>query len=360
MKQTVRDDLNRLLNKHGFSSVMTVNTDDSSGWLFPFGNEALAICKQANAHFAFIEDQKMQAVAIQDEGVDVVVMYAGMFWMLCRLAAVIAGSGVFTAMKGENEPVWKPDLEKSLQTPRKLLVEGTPFNWEQESGGWKNDPERQMLFYVALSILFRFVLFHEIGHLQNDHGRRRAKSSLPMMIDAMSPFLWEPKKAIPSQACEIIADNFALKMTLQMLDHELSLKADLEMTKILRDKLMPDQEALTKFALEIIYLYFRLSDRSDWQQVPIDRLSHPPAPFRMKTLMAAMIEHRHLDISNEAMQLAKEVEVVGDAVMSVILEVYPNPHWLQMVSTPEHDQHYERIFQELPNWRGRMPGSVNP
>lgn len=179
--------LDELLQKYGLPRAMTARVDDKSHWMVPFEIEATQICESFTAipkvQFTFVEGTKMQAVAIQDE-FDAVVMYAGMFWMLCRLAAAAVGSGVFPAMEGDAEPKWAPDLTRSLKSPRKLLEETKPFDWELESAGWNSEPERVMLFYTVLSILFRFVMFHEIGHLQNDHGRRRlTSSSPPMLID---------------------------------------------------------------------------------------------------------------------------------------------------------------------------------
>jgi len=355
-------DINRILYRNNVSTAMTVRTDDPTGWLVPFCSEARAFCEQSEAHFAFVESVEMQAVAIQDEGVDVVAMYAGMFWVICRLAAAVANSGVFPTMAGEKEPAWKPDPVKTSQVPRKLLQEGTQFDWELESAGWKDHPERQILFYAALSILFRFVLFHEIGHLRNDHGRRRkARSLSPVQVDAVNSFARQCEEAIPSQAREIIADSFALKMTLEVLDREMSLKADLEMTRILRDKLMPDQEALVRFVLIVVYVFFRISGGSNWHEIPLDRLSHPPAPFRMKALMAALLEHRHLGISEEAAERSvREASAVGEAVMSVVLGIYPDPYWFQRISTPEYDAHFECLFQELPHWSGRLSRDVRP
>jgi hypothetical protein len=169
------------------------------------------------------------------------------------------------------------------------------------------------------------------------------------------------QRCYPSQAREIIADSFALKMTIEILDREMKQKGDLEMAKILRNKLMPDQEELVRFVLTVIYLYFRLSDRSNWKEMSIDRLSHPPSPFRMKALMATLLEHRYLNISNEAAERSVQAAMVtGDALMSVILGIYPNPHWFQIISTPEHDRHFERLFQEFPNWSGRLQRGIYP
>jgi hypothetical protein len=81
----------------------------------------------------------------------------------------------------------------------------------------------------------------------------------------------------------------------------------------------------------------------------------------MKALLAALLEHRHLNISNEAAERSvSEASALGDAVMSVILAIYPNPHWFQTVSTQEHNQHFQRLFQEVPHWSGRLPRGINP
>lgn len=347
--------IDQILKKYKLPRSMAVRPDDNTGWLVPFAMDAEAMCGPnavaSGAQFAFIEGYEMQAVAIQDENGEIFGMYAGMFWMLCRLASSIAGSGIFPAMEGGEEPSWAPDLTKSLRTPRELLDEKTPFDWQLEAAGWKQHPQRQMLFYVVLSILVRFVLLHEVGHLHHDHGRRRPASA--MVVDQVAPSLLEPSEAIPSQAREILADTFALSALVKILDRELSEKAGLEMTKIIREKLMPDQAALVQFVITVVYLYFRLSDRSDWEALPIDRLSHPPAPFRMKALFAALLEDPPLDLTErEAAKAVQAASYAGDAVMSVVLGIFPKPFWFETISGPDHDRHFVRIYEEFPNWYG--------
>ncbi|MFC0810461.1 hypothetical protein ACFHWW_34355, partial [Ensifer sp. P24N7] len=134
---------------------------------------------------------------------DIVAMYAGMFWLLCRLASSAAASGVVPAMVGGNDPQWKPDKDRSLQLPRDLLEEGKPFDWQAESLTWIEYPERQMLFITILSILFRFVAYHELGHIWNDHGLRRMGKAGNLCVDAIGGDQRKTEGSSASQAREI-------------------------------------------------------------------------------------------------------------------------------------------------------------
>lgn len=341
-----------VLEKRGLKRIHDVRVDDQSAFMFPFNEEGRSICSKYNSdiYFVFIESLEMQAVSIDDE-VKICGMYAGMFWMLCRLASVIAGGGVFPAMLGGEEPSWSPDELKLKMTPREILEEGRSFDWDFESVVWKGYPERQMLFYIVLGLLFRFVVFHEIGHLYNKHCDKRRAGAIRMLVDSIGPKIIDPKDAIPSQARELVSDHFAMIRTIELLNQELALKADLNMTKILRERLMPDRSSLVRFALTIICLYFRLSDRSDWQQCAVNTLSHPPAPFRMKALFSALIENPTLGLTEqEASDVIRGVTVQADVVMSVVLNIQPNPHWFDAISTPQHDSHFSTLCREYTKW----------
>jgi hypothetical protein len=303
----------------------------------------------------------MQAIAIQNDE-DVVGVYAGMFWMLCRLAAVVAASGVFPAMKGDVEPDWRPEIGRSIQTPRHLLEEGVPFDWAMESIGWKEAPDRQILFYAVLTLSFRFVVFHELGHVVNDHCRRRTAANMgALLVDRPGPRLVAPELGVPSQAREIIADGFALMRTIESFDKELSNGGHLELAQVIRERLAPDDLSLIRFVLSVIFIYFRVSDRSDWQTLPIDQLTHPPAPFRMKALLALLYDNKPLGIDEEtASGIIRDTMTGGDALMSVMFNIFPQRHWFEQISKPVHDRHFTRIYEECPKWSGRLPTAYSP
>ncbi|MEE4209582.1 MAG: hypothetical protein V2I43_09980 [Parvularcula sp.] len=349
-------EIEELLRKYGQPRSMVVRPDDQSGWMLPFEMQAQNLCGIVGADFVFLESPDMQAVAIQD-GRSVVGVYAGMFWMLCRLASLVAGTGTFPAMKGDAEPEWKPDLGRSLKTPRELLQETAPFDWRLESIGWKQAEERQILFYAVLSLSFRFVVLHELGHIVNDHQpRRKLHGPGALLVDRPSPPLLDPEEGVRSQAREIIADGFACLHTIDTFNNELTNGSHLVMAQIIRERLAPDTSALIRFVMSVLFLYFRLSDRLDWQRLPIERLSHPPAPFRMKALFAMLHEAKPLGIDEKtATTIISETVVSSDALMSVVLNTFPQPDWIKQISTHAHDRHFERIYEQCPNWSGRLP-----
>ena len=212
------------------------------------------------------------------------------------------------------------------------------------------------MFYEVLSLTFRFVVLHEIGHIVNDHGRRRARSGNDaLLIDRPVPELLETKEAVQSQARELIADGFAFQHTIETFNSEISNNSHLELAQIVRQRLAPDAQSLISFVLSVVYLYFRLSDRADWQSVPVNQLSHPPAPFRMKALCALLHEKRLLEINEAtAATIISGTLASGDALISVMLNIFPQPEWISQISTPFHDRHFGEIYQQFPNWSGRL------
>lgn len=349
-------EMEEILAKYRQPRILVVRPDDQSGWMLPFEMQAKQLCGIVGADFVFLESPAMQAVAIQDER-SVVGVYAGMFWMLCRLASVVARSGVFPAMKGDVEPEWNPEIRRSLKTPRELLEETVPFDWTMESIGWNQAGERQILFYAVLALSYRFVVLHEAGHIVNDHQpRRRIHGADALLVDRPGPRMLDPEEAVRSQAREIIADGFAFLHTIETFNNELTNGSHLEMAQIIRERLTPDTPTLIRFTLTVIFLYFRLSDRLDWQSLPFQRFSHPPAPFRMKALFALLYEAKPLGIDEGgAASIIREAMASGDALMSVALNVFPQPDWIKQISTPAHDLHFERIYEQCPNWSGPLP-----
>lgn len=347
--------LDEILKQHGLPRAMIVRPDDRSGWMAPLAMQASMWCSSAGASFAILEDGRMQAVAIQAE-VNVVGVYAGMFWMLCRIASVATARGIYPVVEGGADPEWLPDIERSLKIPRELLDETDPYDWEIESISWRDAGDRQVLYYHLISVLFRFVVFHEIGHINNDHIiRRKTKESSPLHVDRLGPKLIEPEFAIPSQAREIIADAYAMRMTIETLHSDLANHEGEELVKITRKGLVRNKSDLVTFVLTIINIYFRVADRSDWADLPLDRLSHPPAPFRMKATLAYLMEVLPLGINLEEAELAIKTAISGsDAIMSVMLDIFPTPVWYESIATNEHNHHFTRIYEECPRWSGKM------
>lgn len=305
----------------------------------------------ARVQFCFYESAGIQAVAIQEPG-NLAAMSAGMFSMLCRLSATITSKGIMPSMGRTLGPNWQPDISNSILPVRDLLDPTVPFDWLVESAGWVDDPERSTLFYFLLSTMFRFVVVHELGHIAYDHPRRRrVQSAASMFADGDIQTLLTPTEALPSQAREAAADAFAFRRLLEILDRELLIKKDHTVAKIVRAYLAPDNIALASYALTALYLYFRMSDRADWIAVPLDTLSHPPAPFRLKLLCAHLIENSFLGVREpDALAAVRKAVISGDAIMSVALNSFPNPQWFEALESKAFDDHFAVLSQEVPQW----------
>ncbi len=350
-----------ILNMYGLAHQLESSTLlEINNWFVPLEVDAKKLCENClasdKALFCFVEDPEMQAVATQLP-TNFVAMYAGMFWMLCRLSAQIVSKGVMLNMGSMPEPEWAPEAKRSLASARELLGE-TPFDWSIESAEWAGDGERVMLFYMLLSTMFRYVVLHELGHIASDHIRRHlaVDPNATMIVDTVKPLdPITPDEAIPSQACEVIADTYALTMLIDVVNFELEEKKDLEMTKIVREKLCPGEYGTVRFVLLSIYLFFRILDRDDWAGINLDTVSHPPSPFRLKAVLASFCEQSPLGMTeDEVSSIIRETIAAGDAIMSVTLNCYPNPDWLNRINSEEYDTHFARLYEEFPKWSGKM------
>lgn len=339
--------------------IMEDFSHDRSRYLSDFAERARKICRAENSDFVILQHSAMQAFAAQGP-TNFVAMYAGMFWMLSRLAASVAASAAFPELEGALSEPHTPDPERSLRAPRELLNEATPFDWNLESVGWGTEPERVILFYFTLDILFKFVVFHELGHLHNDHGRRRGAVCNPaevgeiVAVDELGPLLLDDNQGVQSHAREIIADCTGLEMTIRTFSGEWELNKDDELNEVFR-KVIYDEISLIIFILTIINLYFRLSDRRSWNDKPLTSLSHPPAPMRMNILYAYIVENWPLGIDATAAKSANQgAHEQADHIMSLALNVFRAPDWAQRAQTPEWSAHYRLIHEESKNWTGPL------
>jgi hypothetical protein len=352
--------IEQILSTYGLGARLDVSKAQTNPWFVPFEHHGMDLCayvgNPTNAQFCFFESYSIQAVAIQIPE-HVVAMSAGMFSMLCRLSATITTKGIMPGMGSTAAPEWKPDYERWF-VPIRDLLGTTPFDWPMESTGWAEDRERTALFFYLLMTMFRFVVLHELAHIAYDHQRRRTlwtTQRAAISVEAIGQNILPPDEAIRSQSRESVADAFAFMRLVEITDRELEQKKTDPVAQIVRMHLAKDNQALLAFILTALYLYFRMSDREDWRSFPLEALSHPPAPFRMKLICAALIEHRYLGIGEEqALDAVKEAVLRGDAIMSVTLNRYPEPNWIKLIESKEYDDHFYRLYEEFPNWTGPL------
>lgn len=326
---------------------------DTNPWFLIMERDLTLLCQNALSapvSFTFNVSHSIQAGVLYRS--NLVVMTAGMFNVLCRASSRVVTSGAFINFDGGVEPEWTPNAESSFK-PIISDLSSTAFNWNIESEPWQKSGERQLLFFYILQTLTRFVVLHELGHVAHNHGARfQGGGSSFVDIYLAQPDLLSDEDGIASQAREIIADNFAFIRLKQIQDKELSFKAETEAAALLTNKLLQGEQERIRFLLTAVYLYFHIMDRHDWYSVDIFRLTHPPAPFRLKNLFALTLEKGIDNLSEDEIgEMLMQQFYVCNALSSVAYNHYPNLDLFKEVGTPRFNKLFNALYEEYPKWQ---------
>ncbi len=292
--------------------------------------------------------KKIQAAAAFEPPTIIVTM--GLALNICKLAARLVGSGVFVKF-GETDPKWSPKEQIATSVIENELQEDI-FIWNPAFFPWIDSGERQILYVFLVTSMFRYIVLHELGHVHFGHGRHR-KSNKLLMIDGVHEDCREYLKAIDLQAKEVVADGYALNAMLSYLNYEYSFDQLDPARQMLREKMLPDARHRLRASLIAAFLVFQLLDRLDWTPEEARYASHPPAPFRMKTLYAASLEQKNLGLPEQ--QIGEEIRdthLISHAIIAVGFDKFPNFDWIKSVTTADFDAHFGRIHQNMPKWIG--------
>lgn len=326
---------------------------DTNPWFLIMERDLSLLCQNALAapvNFTFNISHNIQACVLYRR--NLVVMTAGMFNVLCRAASKIVASGAFIKFEGGVEPTWSPNVESSFK-PIISDLSRTAFNWNLESEPWRKSGERQLLFFYLLQTLTRFVVLHELGHLAHNHGARFLEGGSSFVdVDLAQPDLLTREDGVASQARETIADNFAFIRLKQIQEKELFSKAETEAAKLLINKLLQDEQERVRFLLTTVYLYFHMMDRHDWCSVDIFRLTHPPAPFRLKNLFALTLETGVVNLSeDETGEMLMQHHYACNALVSVVYNHYPALDLFSEVGISRFNELFNALYEEYPKWQ---------
>lgn len=322
-------------------------------WFLPIERDLSLICQQAlpnPVRFTFSTSRSIQACVIYKS--NLVVMTAGMFNELCRLASKIVSSGAFVEFEGGIEPTWTPSVDNSFK-PVTSGLSSVTFDWDLESKAWRQFPERMTIFAYMLKTLCRFVVLHELGHVHHNHGiRRKERDSNFVEVDRAEPEPITTGIGVASQTREIIADNFAFIQLRGIQETELSRDAGGEATSLLSRKLLQREQERVSFLLTMAYVYSHMMDRRDWHSLDIFSLTHPPAPFRLKYLFALTLENGIADLSEDEVTETLALCHYGcNALISVVYNQYPLEDLFEEVSGARFDRLFNEIYEEYPKWQ---------
>ena len=349
--ETYISDRSKLLNRYGLGMLlMPQDVAVTNPWFMVFEPQLDALVDQVGKglmRFCFSADHRVQAYAIHDE--QAIVLAAGMFDLLCKLTASMVSSGLYPAVGASSLAAWEPDIKNNLLSVRGSLEEGT-FNWS-DGPSWARDPDRLELFFQILRTMVRFVVLHETGHLWHRHGERHRQGHR-IEVDSNSPNRLPQEKALESQARELLADQFAFRLLIQGQHGENQGVFANPSADNLRCTLLRSPRDEIAFYLLVVYFYFYAVDRLDWSVGDAHLYSHPPAPFRLKALIADLFEFGALGVQQEECKsVISDACLVANAAVATTFRRFPDMNWMESMADPHLYEHFTNLCREIPKWR---------
>ncbi|WP_157118836.1 hypothetical protein [Azohydromonas lata] len=346
-----RDKFGQTLSKYKLGIVLHTEDIIINPWFRLLEVDATQMCRgmdSAPIDFCFSDSNSIQAYAIYEERM--VVVTKGMFSMISKLAMIMVSKKMFPALGSVGDPEWSPKLERTT-IPLRQLLNSEEFDWVNRRPEWIASKERQGLFFYLLLSLFRFVVLHEIGHIVNKHGDKHRTASA-FEVDQVGGSTLSREQAVSSQAKESVADHFAFHRFLNLLHRELKLKGEDELLLMLKPHLFSDVTGEIGYSLMVSYLFFSIMDRGDWWAGDPYTFSHPPAPFRVRTLLAGVQEFGAIGLNADECGLAVAKAALGaEAIVATSFGRFPDMYWLDSVSGESYKNIYQEIFEELPKWQ---------
>lgn len=340
-----------LLQKYNMGMILRPeNVISTNPWFMVFTAQMDDLVRHISSdsmRFYFSADSRVQAYAIYDD--QAIVLTAGMFDLLCKLASSIVGRGIYPAVGIVSGSDWDPDINKNLLSVRDLLKESS-FYWGDIGPSWSANPDRMHLFFLLLRTMVKFVVLHEVGHLWHCHGDRR-KPRDRFEVDASGPRQLPPQEALESQARELLADQFSFRALLRSQHSEIKNPPINQAESRVRQAVLSSPRDEIAFGLLAVYFYFYAVDRQDWNVEDTRLYSHPPAPFRLKTLMADIFEFGALEMSpNECKTIIAQANVAATAAVAATFQRFPDLNWMPVMDDKRLSKHYAQLFGEIPNW----------
>jgi hypothetical protein len=343
--------------------------------------EGTRICKEylpRDSEFYFVDSVRKQASA--DSDFSAVMVFKGLLDVIFKIASMAAATTeVPEAFRHEGTYPWRRDWVSWL------LDDG--FDWDNESYWWLRIPQYRVCFDFYVTQLFRFVVLHEIGHLHNIHGPRKAaleittvqsKSSSTdtpseedghhcvhrMEFDAQT--VQPSDKAVPIHAREIIADTYGF----QFLIEEILL----ERHETLCSHLVPfNTETLQLWtegsvaAFVTVNLYFWAMGATSKSNKMSEDNSYPSHVFRLQSIETTWMEHSLKIIPSPLVKhiLTKCIQQAAESAAAITGTTH-YLDWRLGLANLAYAEHYRKVCKEIPNWSnekcrelaGRQPRPV--
>ncbi|MGD7153910.1 hypothetical protein [Ralstonia pseudosolanacearum] len=348
-KMTREDELRKILERHRKGDILDGRSIDYNPFFALLEYDGRRLCSMVTngeVFFNLVDSWERNSVAIYK--LRTVAVFRGVLEAIFSISAKIVGNGIYPQVGGVNPPEFRPESKKLLLTKRDLLNSLSLFECDDEKYPWMNSVERQALFLFISNTLFRFVVFHELGHLYHEHGKRSVDGDF---IENDSMDREDLQGGIDSQARESIADTFAFQKLAEFQQFHLLSQQDDPIGSLLSSHFMSTAEDLLVFVSQMAFIYFYMMESPTWAHENPVKWTHPPAQFRLQTIFAALLEHGLLGVSKERMPVILQKALMsGPSITAVMFDTPPEFDWLQILDQPRYREHYELIYAAIPNW----------
>ncbi|MEE4920003.1 hypothetical protein V2K23_11395 [Pseudomonas alliivorans] len=304
---------------------------------------------EGDSSFYLLDSVQVQAAAVH--GHQAVLVCKGMLDLIFRTSAMMVGAE--RRQKFPEDEFYEPWVNNLS-----YWFKSAEFDWSDERYWWLHQDDYRKAFEMLAEGLFVFLVLHEIGHIHNLHGDRRAgnsKSAPPSSSSSTDEvFVHEALSGgeamseadrLAAHTREIIADTYAFQFMLVEL----------------RESLLPESEyigydegALRSVHFGVcIYMVaslfwafsFQRPMRNDTQED-----DYPSHLFRLQSIEATSLEH----------QLAGGNKETYDG-MALGIQTYTQKlicaagdegfvSWRMAANLPANHEHYKKVCEMTNEW----------
>jgi hypothetical protein len=319
-----------------------IQPDPLFAHLLAVGEEICAEFIPGESSFHIVDGIRIQASVNHEH--QAVLVYKGMLDFLFRIASMLVGADRRKKLPEDQfyEP-WSGTVRSWLS--------GGEFNWEDERFWWLLDEDYRLGFDATIEGVFRFLVFHEVGHLHNMHRARRelgqpGKDVHPSMHYAIDDSQEHGSTdRLAAHAREIVADTYAFHFLFEFNKQRMLLLEELQVA---------GNEAICTVAYAISIWHVASFFWSLCFILPSDesqRDCYPSHLFRLQAIEATSLEHGVGGMDSQSAHQA-----LHHAMLTYVTMLNPLSannefvHWRLRTNDPAHVHHYELICAEVPHW----------
>ena len=303
---------------------------------------------EGDSSFYLLDSMRVQAVAVHCY--QAVLVCKGMLDLIFRTSAMMVGAERRQKIPEDQfyEP-WKNNLS--------YWFKSAVFDWSDERYWWLHQDDYRKCFDMLAEGLFVFIVLHEIGHLHNLHGDRRAENSRHAHTSSSNTdeiFVHEALDGgeamseadrLAAHTREVIADTFAFQFMLVEL----------------REFLLPESEytGRDEGALRVlnfgtcIYMVASLFWALSFQRPMRDDTQEDDYPshlFRLQSIEAASLEHQ-LCGGNRQTYLGMQIGIKNYTEKLICAAGDKGfVSWRMTAGLPVNHAHYQKICKLTGEW----------